>query len=57
MARLVSLLAAAIPTGQVHRIEGSGHAAPFDATAAFVQLIADTQATTTHDQEVLTCSK
>lgn len=35
-------LASAIPTARVHRIEGAGHAAPFDATANFVQLIADT---------------
>jgi pimeloyl-ACP methyl ester carboxylesterase len=41
MARLVRLLAAAIPSARAHRIEGAGHAAPFDATAAFVQLIAD----------------
>ena len=41
MARLVRLLAAAIPGARAHRIEGAGHAAPFDATAAFVQLIAD----------------
>jgi len=34
-------LAAAIPTGSTQQIEGSGHAAPFDATANFVQVIAD----------------
>jgi pimeloyl-ACP methyl ester carboxylesterase len=35
-------LASAIPTARTHRIEGSGHAANFDAPANFVQLIADT---------------
>ena len=47
MARLVRLLAAAIPTARTHLIEGGGHAAPFDATTNFVQLIADTLRTTT----------
>ena len=42
MARLVKALAAAIPTAETRRIEGAGHAAPFDATGNFVQLIADT---------------
>ena len=42
MTRLVQGLAAAIPSARTHRIEGAGHAAPFDATANFVQLIADT---------------
>jgi pimeloyl-ACP methyl ester carboxylesterase len=42
MFRLTRLLAAAIPTARTHRIEGAGHAAPFDATTNFVQLIADT---------------
>jgi 3-oxoadipate enol-lactonase len=41
MARLVKLLAAAIPTGRTQRIEGAGHAAPFDAAGNFVQVIAD----------------
>jgi len=36
---LTGALAAAIPTARVQRIEGAGHAAPFDATANFVQLI------------------
>ena len=40
MVRLTRLLAAAIPTATARRIEGAGHAAPFDAPAAFVQLIA-----------------
>ena len=35
-------LAAAIPGARTHRIEGAGHAAPFDATTNFVELIADT---------------
>jgi pimeloyl-ACP methyl ester carboxylesterase len=39
--RLTRSLAAAIPTARTRRIEGAGHAAPFDATANFVQLIAD----------------
>jgi 3-oxoadipate enol-lactonase len=41
MARLVKLLAAAIPTARTHRIERAGHAAPFDATGNFVRVIAD----------------
>jgi pimeloyl-ACP methyl ester carboxylesterase len=41
MVRLVQSLAAAMPTGETRRIEGAGHAAPFDATANFVQVIAD----------------
>ena len=41
MSRLVRSLAAAIPTARTERIEGAGHAAPFDATANFVQVIAD----------------
>jgi pimeloyl-ACP methyl ester carboxylesterase len=40
MARLVRSLAAAIPAARIHQIAGAGHAAPFDATANFVQLIA-----------------
>ena len=44
MARLVRLLAAAIPTARTQRIEGAGHAAPFDATGNFVRVIADTAA-------------
>ena len=42
MARLVRSLAAAIPSARTHRIEGAGHAAPFDATGNFVRLIDDT---------------
>jgi len=42
MFRLVRSLASAIPTGRTHRVEGGGHAAPFDATRNFVQLIAET---------------
>ena len=41
MGRLVRSLAAAIPTARTRQIEGAGHAAPFDATAEFVQLIAE----------------
>ena len=41
MSRLVKSLAAAIPTASTQRIEGAGHAAPFDATDNFVQVIAD----------------
>jgi pimeloyl-ACP methyl ester carboxylesterase len=40
MFRLVRSLASAIPTARMHGIEGAGHAAPFDATTNFVQLIA-----------------
>ncbi len=39
--RRTKSLAAAIPTARTHRIEGAAHAAPFDAPATFVQLIAD----------------
>ncbi|HEX5879657.1 MAG TPA: alpha/beta fold hydrolase [Actinomycetota bacterium] len=42
MFRLVRSLAAAIPDARTHRIEGAGHAAPFDATTNFVRLVADT---------------
>jgi pimeloyl-ACP methyl ester carboxylesterase len=42
MVRDVRSLAAALPHGRMHRIHGAGHAAPFDATSNFVQLIADT---------------
>jgi 3-oxoadipate enol-lactonase len=45
MVRLVHALASAIPTGTVRRIDGAGHAAPFDATANFVQVIADSMTT------------
>jgi esterase len=40
MYRLTRSLASAIPTSRTHRIEGAGHAAPFDSTTNFVQLIA-----------------
>jgi pimeloyl-ACP methyl ester carboxylesterase/predicted ester cyclase len=39
---LVRSLAAAIPTATTRQIDGAGHAAPFDATTNFVELIADT---------------
>lgn len=42
MARLVRGLAEAIPTASARAIEGAGHAAPFDATGNFVELIAGT---------------
>jgi pimeloyl-ACP methyl ester carboxylesterase len=41
MARLVRSLAAAIPAATTCRIDGAGHAAPFDAPENFVQVIAD----------------
>lgn len=41
MVRDVRSLAAAIPTARTHEIKGAGHAAPFDATTNFVQVIAD----------------
>jgi pimeloyl-ACP methyl ester carboxylesterase len=40
MIRLVRLLASAIPTATTQPIKGAGHAAPFDAVVAFVQVIA-----------------
>ena len=42
MVRCTRSLAAAIPTARAQRIEGAAHAAPFDATTNFVQLIVDT---------------
>ena len=47
MVALVRSLAAAIPNATTHQIQGAGHAAPFDAPTTFVQLIADSVATTT----------
>jgi pimeloyl-ACP methyl ester carboxylesterase len=41
MVCLVRSLAAAIPGARTQEIEGGGHAAPFDATATFVRVIAD----------------
>ena len=41
MLGLTRRLAAAIPTARTHCIEGAGHAAPFDATTNFVQLVSD----------------
>jgi hypothetical protein len=41
IARLVRALASAIPTVTSREIEGAGRAAPFDATASFVQVVAD----------------
>jgi pimeloyl-ACP methyl ester carboxylesterase len=41
MKRLVASLAAAIPTATTCEIPGAGHAAPFDATTNFVQVIGD----------------
>jgi pimeloyl-ACP methyl ester carboxylesterase len=38
---LVRALADAIPTATTSQIDGAGHAAPFDATANFVRVIAD----------------
>jgi pimeloyl-ACP methyl ester carboxylesterase len=40
MRRFARSLAAAIPAGRTHRVEGAGHAAPFDATSDFVRLVA-----------------
>jgi pimeloyl-ACP methyl ester carboxylesterase len=40
--RLTRSLASAIPTARTQQIEGAGHAALFDATPNFVQMIADT---------------
>jgi pimeloyl-ACP methyl ester carboxylesterase len=42
IARRTRSFAAAIPGARVYRIEGAAHAAPFDATDNFVQLISDT---------------
>jgi pimeloyl-ACP methyl ester carboxylesterase len=40
MGHLTRLLASSIPGATTRRIEGAGHAAPFDATDGFVQLVA-----------------
>ena len=50
MFRLVRSLASAMPTARTHRIDGAGHAAPFDATTNFVQLIANTHTETMRTQ-------
>jgi len=42
MVGLVRSLASAIPAATTRELDGAGHAAPFDATTNFVQLIADT---------------
>lgn len=42
MFRYARSLADAIPAATTHEIAGAGHAAPFDATTNFVQLIAET---------------
>jgi pimeloyl-ACP methyl ester carboxylesterase len=49
MVRLVRSLVAAIPTATIRRVHGAGHAAAFDATANFVQLIADAITTSARD--------
>jgi pimeloyl-ACP methyl ester carboxylesterase len=41
LVRVARSLAAAIPTSKVTEIPGAGHAAPFDATASFAQVIVD----------------
>ena len=41
MPRRIRALAYAIPTARTHQIRGAGHAASFDATTEFVQLIAE----------------
>jgi hypothetical protein len=47
MVRDVRALAAAIPTATTRQIEGAGHAAPFDATANFAQVIGESIVDTT----------
>jgi pimeloyl-ACP methyl ester carboxylesterase len=49
MCGLVRSLASAIPTATTRHIDGAGHAAPFDATTNFVQLIADTITSSDND--------
>lgn len=41
MVRFARTLADVIPTARTYRIEGAGHAAPFDARSNFLQLVAD----------------
>lgn len=55
MFRLTRSLAAAIPAARTRRIDGAGHAAPFDATASFVQVVVDTM--TTADGKETPCSR
>jgi pimeloyl-ACP methyl ester carboxylesterase len=51
IAGLVRSLATAIPTATTREIDGAGHAAPFDATADFVRLIAESIAALTASAE------
>ena len=50
--RLTRALAAAIPTARTQEIPGAGHAAPFDATADFVHLIADVMTSSADDRAI-----
>jgi pimeloyl-ACP methyl ester carboxylesterase len=45
MSRLVRALASAIPGARTREIEGAGHAAPFDATSNFVELVGEAVST------------
>jgi len=53
MPRLVRSLASAIPTAKLRKVEGAGHAAPFDATTEFVQLIAESVTSSSHGQVLI----
>jgi pimeloyl-ACP methyl ester carboxylesterase len=53
MPRLVRSLASAIPTAKLRKVEGAGHAAPFDATTEFVQLIAESVSSSSHRQVLI----
>jgi pimeloyl-ACP methyl ester carboxylesterase len=52
MAHFAHTLAAAIPDAKPRCIEGAGHAAPFDATDAFVSVIAELVDRSSADQGV-----
>jgi pimeloyl-ACP methyl ester carboxylesterase len=50
MSPLVRSLAHAIPTARARELQGAGHAAPFDATAEFVQLVCEVVAASGSEQ-------
>ena len=50
--QLTDALAAAIPTARTQEIPGAGHAAPFDATSDFAQLVKDAMTSSAKDHAV-----
>ena len=57
MLRLTRALASAIPAARMHQIDGAGHAAPFDATANFVQVVVEAVASSKAPQELRSPSR